>query len=276
MIDLNFTSYHTTIVTSLFNINREGIDGRKWEQYLEWFRITLSLNSPMVIFVEEDTYDFVKNCRGDKPTKIIVQKLEEVPYYRYNNKFSDIINSEIYKSKINDPSRIECRSSLYNVIQFSKFGWIEIASECNYFDTDLYLWLDAGISRFFGSNSIDVLREYPNIESIEKIGDLSTTLYLQVHMSYYPDLVYSNEIPWSYMLDNRSYVAGGILMASKKSISSIKKTIDSVLDDMINDHIINNEQIVLGYMIKKYPHLFKVFSCFAHIHSPYEILKQLQ
>ena len=32
-----------TIVSALFNIERENMDGRKWDEYLKWFDITLKL-----------------------------------------------------------------------------------------------------------------------------------------------------------------------------------------------------------------------------------------
>ena len=41
-----------TFVSALFNIDR--VDGRKWDEYLKWFDITLQLKVPMVLFVTED------------------------------------------------------------------------------------------------------------------------------------------------------------------------------------------------------------------------------
>ena len=38
-----------TIVSALFNIHREGMDGRKWEDYLRWFDIFLKLKCSMVL-----------------------------------------------------------------------------------------------------------------------------------------------------------------------------------------------------------------------------------
>ena len=52
-----------TFVSALFNIDR--VDGRKWDEYLEWFDITLKLKVPMVLFVTEDLVDFVRERRGD-------------------------------------------------------------------------------------------------------------------------------------------------------------------------------------------------------------------
>ena len=42
-----------TIVSALFNIHREGMDGRKWEEYLRWFDIFLKLKCPMILFVSK-------------------------------------------------------------------------------------------------------------------------------------------------------------------------------------------------------------------------------
>ena len=33
-----------TIVSALFNIERDRMDGRDWEEYLKWFDVTLQLN----------------------------------------------------------------------------------------------------------------------------------------------------------------------------------------------------------------------------------------
>jgi hypothetical protein len=53
-----------TLVTALYNINRENDgDGRKWDDYLQWFKITLQHNSPMVIFVPKELTNFVKFYR---------------------------------------------------------------------------------------------------------------------------------------------------------------------------------------------------------------------
>ena len=48
------------IVSSLFNIEREGMDGRTWKEYLKWFEITLKLKCPMILFVSEELETFIK------------------------------------------------------------------------------------------------------------------------------------------------------------------------------------------------------------------------
>ena len=70
-----------TIVTALFNIQRQDMDGRTWNEYLQWFSKTLELKCPMVIFVEDELVDFVKEHRGSRKTKIVSHPLENIPYY---------------------------------------------------------------------------------------------------------------------------------------------------------------------------------------------------
>jgi hypothetical protein len=138
-----------TLVTSLYDIDRANLDGRTWDEYLKWFSKTLKLKSPMVVFVDADLVKFVEEHRKDIPTKIIEEPIDKIPYYYLKNRMDGVINSKEYQSKISDPNRIECKSSLYNIIQYSKFGWVERASEENYFNSEYFLWVDAGLSRFF-------------------------------------------------------------------------------------------------------------------------------
>ena len=50
-----------TIVSALFDIDR--VDGRKWDEYLKWFDITLKLKVPMILFLTEDLKEFVEERR---------------------------------------------------------------------------------------------------------------------------------------------------------------------------------------------------------------------
>ena len=67
-----------TIVSALFDIER--VDGRPWEEYLKWFDEFLKLKTPMILFVSQDVAEFIGERRGDIPTDIIVQTVDEIPY----------------------------------------------------------------------------------------------------------------------------------------------------------------------------------------------------
>ena len=63
-----------TIVSSLFNIEREGMDGRSWDEYLKWFELTLKLKCPMVLFVTEDLVSFIEERRRIFPQRLLYRK----------------------------------------------------------------------------------------------------------------------------------------------------------------------------------------------------------
>lgn len=266
-------SHPVTLVTSLYNINRSEIDGREWDDYLTWFATTLKLKSPMVVYVEEDLVDFVNEHRGNLPTKVIVMSLEQIPYYHLKDRMDAVLDSEEYKNKISDQKRIECNSSLYNIIQYSKFKWIEYASDENFFDSKYFLWVDAGLSRFF--YDINLGQNYPGSESKKCLLEITDNILIQVCLSYYPDLINSKHLDESYLTDNRSFIMGGMFGASNSSIKVLVPLIENVLEKMLSNNIVNNEQIALGYLYKNHSELFAEFRNDAAKHRDYELIVEL-
>ena len=49
---------NVTFVSALFDIDR--VDGRKWDQYLKWFDVTLKLRVPMVLFITKELQEFYR------------------------------------------------------------------------------------------------------------------------------------------------------------------------------------------------------------------------
>lgn len=247
-----------TLVTALFNIQREDVDGRSWNEYLQWFSKTLELNCQMVIFVQEDIVDLVKEKRDGKPTHIITQKLEEVPYYYLKDDMDIILQSKKYKDKISDPDRIECNYSLYSIIQYSKFKWIEESIKNEFFDSDFYFWIDAGASRFFEDFNLD--EYFPSKNALEAIDSIGEKFLIQLNTECYHDLVYANSLDKKYFYDNRSFVCGTFFGMHKNVHSKIVKQIENILiKDMIKRNNVNNEQLALGYLLKNKPELFEIF-----------------
>ena len=125
-----------TVVSALFDIER--VDGRPWEEYLKWFDEFLKLKVPMILYVSQDVAEFIGEKRNDIPTDIIVQTVDEIPYYHLKDEIQDILDSDEYKENISDPDRIECKQAMYSVIQYSKFPWLKLAVEDNPHDSDYF------------------------------------------------------------------------------------------------------------------------------------------
>ena len=245
-----------TFISALFNIDR--VDGRKWEEYLKWFDVTLKLRVPMVLFITEDLVDFVRERRGNDQTEIIIQDIDKIPYYYLKDDIQGILDSDSYKEDMSDTDRIECKQAMYSVIQYSKFPWLTKAAELNPFKSDYFFWLDAGASRFF--DGYDLTQDYPSKEAGESLSNMGESFLVQMNTEYYKDLSDAKTLDNNYLYDNRSYVLGSMFGGHKKSLFKVCDMVHNVLmNDMIDNNTINNEQIALGYLIKKYPDEFALY-----------------
>lgn len=263
-----------TLVTALYNINREEEgDGRTFDEYKSWFKDTLKLKSPMVVFVDEHLKGFVLEHRGDLPTKIITQPLDKIPYYHLNDSIQNILDNEDYKNKIGAPQRLECNMSAYNVVIYSKFKWVEEAIKENFFDSEYFLWVDAGLSRFF--YRVNLEDEFPSRKVSDILINSRDKLLVQTTMNFYPDLVHAEKTTEEYFWDARTWIMAGCWGGGKEVLIKYISEIDEILTQkMIPNNVINNEQNAMAYHFKNNPSMYAVFENWTH-NEPYEIANRL-
>jgi hypothetical protein len=262
-----------TLVTALYDINRgKNGDGRSFDEYLSWFKETLKVSSPMIVYVDESLKEFVEEERESRPTQIITGPLEKVPYYYLNEEINTILQSEEYKNKIGAPNRVECKMSLYNVIIYSKFKWMEAAVKENYFNSSYFMWMDAGLSRFF--NGINT--QYPSQNAKETLLETKNNILIQTSMSYYPDLVEAETCSEDYFWDARTWIMAGLWGGGKDIMLEFCEAIDDIfVNKMIKNKVINNEQNAMAYLYKNNPDMFIEFENYAHMHRQYELIQEL-
>ena len=245
-----------TIVSALFDIER--VDGRPWEEYLKWFEEFLKLKTPMILFVSNDVAEFIGEKRNDIPTEIVVQNVDQIPYYDLKDQIQEILDTDEYKENISDPDRIECKQAMYSVIQYSKFPWLKDAAAENPFNSDYFFWLDAGGSRFFGL--YDLKKEYPSKEAVKSLEDMGESFLVQMNTEYYTDLSGAKELDLDYLYDNRSYVLGSMFGGHKNAVPKVCDMVEDIfINGMINRGNVNNEQIALGYLLKSRPDDFSTY-----------------
>lgn len=246
------------IVTSLYNVKElQREDGRNWEDYVEWFSQTLKIKCPFIVFTDESLVDLVKEVRQDLHTEIIVESLENIQYYHLKESIQSILDSDFYNENMSDTNRIECKNSMYSVIQYSKFKWLKTATEINPFSSKFFFWLDAGASRFL--YDCDTSNEYPCVDALKELEEIDNTFLIQYNTDCYPDLVNSQVLNEDYLWDNRSFVCGSMFGGTKIAIENIEVEIDNIMQDMLDNKNINNEQIAIGYLCKNKEHLFTKF-----------------
>lgn len=233
-----------TFVTALYNIQREHKgDGRKWNDYLEWFKNTLKMPLKMVIYIPSELISYVEEHRPKEyATKVIVQELETIPYAKYADAIKDILENPEYRAKMKNPDRVECRLPYYNIIQYSKFKWLEEVAAINSFETDYFFWIDAGISRFI-SFKLDELKSYLRLPSKRLIIQNNHLL------GRYP-------INDNYLWDSQCLLCGTMFGGDKDIIYELSQLIEQILTHRIPEGWINNEQIMLAYIYHQQPELF--------------------
>ena len=241
---------NTTIVTAFFDINREqNGDGRTLEEYLEWIKKTVMLNCNLYVVTERKFINFIKQHRPPEyPLFIKEDIIENASYYKYASQMKTIIESPEYKRKIAYPNRVECVMPNYNVIQYSKFGWLENAINDNPYHSEYFFWMDIGISRFFYNMNVEI--KYPrNTELLIKSNNKFIVQQRQDLHSYSID----NNFIWK--ADN--LFKGGMFGGYKDIVLQVGKDIENIfVNTMLKNNNVNNEQLALALLWKNKPELF--------------------
>jgi hypothetical protein len=139
----------------------------------------------MVIFSPEKYYDFILEHRAHvlENTQIIKTELEDIKnnyFYRYWDSMQKIrtdinwINSKEWIKQVP-----QCFSQWYNPIVMSKVFFIQHAHKENFFNTDKFIWIDAGITQHIPTDFINessIINMAKKIESVlftsfDYIGD---------------------------------------------------------------------------------------------------------
>jgi hypothetical protein len=249
---------NVTIVTAFFDIKREtNGDGRKLTDYLEWIKKTLQLNCNLFIVTEQKFVNFMKENRPEGYNTFIKEDtLENASYYKYLPRMKEILNSSDYKKCIAHPNRVECTLPEYNVIQYSKFGWLEDAIKENPFGSEYFFWMDAGISRFF--YNMNLQRLYPDTNAFSRV-------FNQIETNETAFIIQQREDLQRYIIDEQfiwkadNLFKGGMFGGHKKRVIEISSELEKVfVKEMLDKNNVNNEQLALALLWKKQPELFTV------------------
>lgn len=243
---------NVTIVTALFDINREKKgDGRKISEYLDWFKKTLKLNCNFFIVTEEKFHQFILDNRPKEyNTHIKINTLENAKYYKYFDRMKEILDSEEYKKRIAYPNRVECRLPEYNIIQYSKFGWLEDCMDINPFNSKYFFWMDAGISRFFLNVKIENF--YPGKKGNKFIEENLNKFLIQKRHDLEKYIINENFI-WGA----ENLLKGTMFGGNKKIILKISELVEKKFLKLLENKQVNNEQLVLTLVWNENKSLFK-------------------
>jgi hypothetical protein len=247
--DIN--NYHSTLVSAYFDIDRIG---RPKEEYFEWIKQTLKLNAPFVFFVQKKYSNIILSLIQNRSTPylIITTELNELPYYKDLDKVSQILASTCFRSKIEKNDRLETKNPLYSIVIYSKFHLLQQAALMNSFKTKKFIWVDAGISRFFADFDLTLPIRGTKIPNNKFFTVFESRAYFDSH--------FNNKDADNLIWSAKNYFLAGIMGGTLPVVSKVKNAIDKQWHKMITNGVVNNEQIALILSYFEQPTLFRLFS----------------
>jgi len=252
----------TTIVTAFFDIGRDKQgDGRTIGEYLEWIKKTLELNCNLFIVTEEKFRVFFEENRPKEYSTVInVIDFKDSYYYRFYDRMKEILESNEYKIKIKDVDRVECKLPEYNIVQYSKFHYLQMAIQENPFNSEYFLWTDAGISRFF--LDVDLKQKYPSINGQLILEQTKDKFIIQKRNDLY---TYPLDDDFVWKSDN--LLCGTMFGGSAFIVKRISELVEEVfIEKMLNKGNANNEQLALALVWKDNKELFNLVDNYLNFH----------
>jgi len=255
---INSLNTDLTIVSGLWNIGKAN---RPFDHYLMCFDKFLEIDQKMYLFIPKELEEFVWARRKKENTKVHIFELENVKntYSPFWDRTQSIRTSEDW---INQTGWLKesPQGSLewYNPIVMSKMSLLHDASIYNPFNSENFIWLDAGITNTINYNLLI------NTEFFNKLVDyLDPFLFIQYPYPYYGKGV--KEVHGFNWEELNKYAGGVVEWISRGGLFGGKKEIISecnsyywhLLNDTLDRGLMGTEESIFSILAKKYPEIFR-------------------
>lgn len=249
-----------TIVTGLWNIARPG---RDFDHYIHHFNNFLDIDANLFIYIPQEYEHLVWAKRSRENTFVKVYELEDIKqmYAPFWDKTQEIRTNPDWYNLTGEggwlKSSPQAANEWYNPIVQSKMFLLNDVTIWNPFDTDKFIWLDAGITntvyeKYFTDNKV--------LDKIEPY--LDPFLFLsypydaqdEIHGFKFKDLN-------RYAGDTVKWVCrGGLFGGTKKSINHANGMYYALLAQSLGEGLMGTEESIFAAMSYLEPENFRRFS----------------
>jgi len=122
-------AYPLTIVSGFWQV-----DNKHGNKFAEWFKTTLRINCPYVIFGTPQSLTLVKEHRHGLPTHYVELDISEFHMYRYK----DVIETH----------PVHCPSKELNMIWSEKVFLMQRAAALDVYGSEYFAWVDSGVCTY--------------------------------------------------------------------------------------------------------------------------------
>ena len=244
-----------TIVSGLWDINRVG---RDWFRYEEHFDKFLKIPCNMVLWVPKSLESFVWARRSKENTFVRIYELEDIKnimFAPFWNQWQKIRQSSKWQNQAGWLSGSpQCQNEYYNPIVMSKMFFLHDSKIWNHFNTDYFIWLDAGISQTVYEN---YFYETKNLNRITK--KLDPFLFLS-----YPYEADKEIHGFEFNAINKyagskvDYVCrGGLFGGHKDFLSQANSEYYHLLERTMNEGLAGTEESIFSILAKLNPQNYR-------------------
>ncbi|CAI5453043.1 unnamed protein product [Caenorhabditis angaria] len=257
----NAAERNVTIVTGLLNIGRGDWDQyrRPLTKYHEFMENLLSLQNNLVVFTDDSSYDFVEKYRAKlglaHMTRVHKISIQELPLYGYYNEAKRIIDNELGNATFYElfadsdmKTHPEAKSAEYNIVVNSKTHFLQNVTLENPFQTDHFIWLDAG----YGHGNQSVF-PYNNIWRPKFVDGKVSLIKLTPHYDKLTNYGLHN-----LYRRNWAVLSGGFIAGDKHSIEQLHSIIHRRFIRLIYQNYVDDDQTLLVLAVNAHPHLFNI------------------
>ncbi len=264
---LESTWNQITLVTSLINIQREQLDGRKFDEYVAWLLKTITIPAPMVIFVEPELVGLVQNVRGNLPSKIVPQRFAETPLAWSTPYVEQIQNSIEWKQFAKNPKDITNLSAPYVTLMHNKVAWLWNTIDENPFQTDMFFWIDGGLSRFWQGFEPTSAEPHPRLLRTLRRDQ---KIYCQVG-GYKEEMLRRGLMGPKFTTDeligaNENIVMGGFYGGPVSIVKDLCEfSMRFYIKELLLKHRIDNDQPTIFFHVQENPHKYAFVPPFPNV-----------
>jgi len=237
--ELNNTS--TTIVTALFDIERDKWDNftMTYDAYLAWMKNMLNIDQYMIIYTEEKFFKPIFEMRSEvdpkmKKTKIRIVTLENSHCDKlWGTRIRTVMASEEFKKDVSFHDVPEMCKPWYNILMYSKIYWMNLAINLNYFNTENFMWLDAGTFRDLGN---DAHKQYNIQWPIKQI-------HKPTFFCHHDTIRITDEK--QHCLSQMRFIHGTCFIIPKQYFQDFKDDFENTLNNMLKNNYVGSDEKVL-------------------------------
>ncbi|KAI3422483.1 hypothetical protein GPALN_012991 [Globodera pallida] len=251
-------NHSLTVVTALLDIGRDRWTqyGRTLHQYHQFMRNLLQLRVPMIVIVDEKSAEFVhrERARTDwgRWTKVVQLSPQQLPLAVFQKRISQLMEAELAHWRPEwDPAmrtHPEASQAEYVVVVNSKPYFLAQAAADNPFDSEFFVWLDAGYGH--GDRSVfpaswKWLPTFPR----DRISTIKLTPPGDLMMRYGLEELYRQDV---------AVLSGGFLAGDRRAVTRFHREHHRMFLELLEKGRVDDDQTFLVLLVNQHPEWFNI------------------